>query len=98
MPAFRLHTVLEMCVFADQAAGPQAFAERDKANGYMPAKIDMLVMTVASGVFIALVSFTHWCWNKQRDNNPQIYDQEEALRIALSDLTDKERPGYKYPY
>ncbi|WFD34156.1 hypothetical protein MCUN1_000992 [Malassezia cuniculi] len=89
---------LQIAYCVGNAAGPQAFAERDKEGGYVPAKIDMLVMLAVSGVLIACVSITHWRWNQRRADNPPAYDEAEALRIALSDLTDKERPDYKYPY
>ncbi|WFD34157.1 hypothetical protein MCUN1_000993 [Malassezia cuniculi] len=88
---------LQVAYCLGNAVGPQAFAERDKAGGYLPAKINMLVMYAVSGVFICLISFVHWRWNQSRTEELAC-DDAEALRVALSDLTDKERPTYKYPY
>lgn len=57
----------------------------------------MLAMYAASGMFVCLISYVHWLWNrKHTDELPA--DDPEAMRIALSDLTDKERTTFKYPY
>ena len=54
-------------------------------------------MCAASGLFVCLVSLVHWCWNRHKVDDAG-YSEEEAMQIALSDLTDKERPTFKYPY
>lgn len=71
--------------------------EKDKPKEYKPAKINMLAMYAASALFVCLVSFVHWCWNLHKVDDAG-YSEEEAMKIALSDLTDKERPTFKYPH
>lgn len=88
---------LQVAYCVGNAVGAQTFAEHDKKNDYKPAKINMLAMCAGSGLFVCLVSLVHWCWNRHKVDDAG-YSEEEAMQIALSDLTDKERPTFKYPY
>lgn len=87
---------LQVAYCVGNAVGPQAFAEKDKPNHYLPGKINMLAMYAASAMFISLVSLVHWKRNQKR-TDVKLCDEED-FRIALSDLTDMERLTYKYAY
>lgn len=71
--------------------GPQTYQDKD-APGYAPAKATMLGMFAAALAFTLCISLIHLLWNRHRT---AARGEENA---NLSDLSDKQRPNFKYPY
>lgn len=88
------------CRHSPQAVGPTAYRAKDAPGGYVPGKTVLIVMFGASAVFACSLTFVHWVWNRRR-NAKQLFHQDhntKQLAEDLSDLTDKQRPSYRYPY
>lgn len=62
----------------------------------------MIVMLFLPILFICIISGVHTLWNVQKDrrmlHEGHAADTTTKLEIDLSNLTDKERPYYRYPY
>lgn len=56
-------------------------------------------MCGASAIFTACISLVHSHWNRQKEAQYPHYDASSPAQVEvdLSDLTDKERPTYRYP-
>ena len=57
-------------------------------------------MFAVSAVFTILLTLVHYLWNRARDRHGanESVDQVKQLENDLSDLTDKERPTFRYPF
>lgn len=62
----------------------------------------MIVLLFATMLFIASVSVIHWSMNRAKERQYSSHglavNMTQQLEMDLSDLTDKERPTYRYPY
>jgi len=62
----------------------------------------MVVLLFVTMLFIASVTVIHWYMNRAKEqqclSRGQTMDMSRQLEMDLSDLTDKERPTYRYPY
>lgn len=61
----------------------------------------MIVLLFVTMFFIASVTVIHWFMNRAKERQQALsgtVETEHQLAVDLSDLTDKERPNYRYPY
>lgn len=61
----------------------------------------MVVLLFITMLFIVSVSVIHWFMNREKDRKYPSHDMGNMtlqMKLDLSDLTDKERPTYRYPY
>ena len=84
--------------------GPQTYTVKD-APGYVPAKITMIAMFGAAAVCLMGIGAAHYVWNKKngllgmRDVDAvEGGRKEDDDHEDLTDLTDKQRTNFRYPY
>lgn len=79
--------------------GPQTYRAKDAPN-YVPAKITLVAMFGFASLCLIAIGSTHYLWNKQ---NGTLDDSPEGAKVIedhedLTDLTDKQRSNFRYPY
>lgn len=92
------NSVFQMAYGIGNIIGPMTYSVSPDPKTPM---IIMIVLFGLNGIFIICISFIHYVWNNHRNALAPILDvinAEEQLRINLSDLTDKKRPMFRYPY
>ncbi|GAC95519.1 allantoate transporter [Pseudozyma hubeiensis SY62] len=79
--------------------GPQTYRAAD-APDYVPAKITLIAMFGFASACLIAIGTTHYLWNKKNgtlgnaaEEDAQVEDCED-----LTDLTDKQRSSFRYPY
>ncbi|PWN46940.1 MFS general substrate transporter [Violaceomyces palustris] len=91
--------------------GAQTYRVKD-APDYIPAKITLIAMFAASSLCLIAISAVHYYWNRKKTSAAAESglstksvelgggesENQEASAEDLSDLTDKERPTFRYPY
>lgn len=91
------NAVLQLAYGAGNIVGPMTYSVSPNPKTPM---IAMIVLFGVNALFIAAISGIHTYWNWMRDAHmPDMgdLDAEEQLQVDLSDLTDKERPTFRYP-
>ncbi|WFD00019.1 hypothetical protein MYAM1_002765 [Malassezia yamatoensis] len=91
------NAVLQLAYGAGNIVGPITYSV--SANPKTPM-IAMIILFAVNGGFIIGISGIHRYWNAKRDAEMMRVkpDQEtDHLEVDLSDLTDKERPTFRYP-
>lgn len=91
------NTFLQVGYSVGNLIGPQTYRAKDAPN-YIPAKITLIVMFGAAALCLAAISAMHYLWNKQRGGALAEGDATEDDAEDLSDLTDKQRATFRYPY
>lgn len=94
------NAVLQVAYCVGNIIGPQVYQDKEKPQ-YTTAKTVDFVMFAVSAGFIMMLSCVHWVWNRQRDKRAaetETLNHDQQLDTDLSDLTDKERASYRYPY
>ncbi|TKY90603.1 hypothetical protein EX895_000601 [Sporisorium graminicola] len=93
------NTVLQVGYSTGNLIGPQTYRAKDAPN-YVPAKITLIAMFGFASVCLMAIGGTHYLWNKKNgtlssidEDGKPIEDQED-----LTDLTDKQRATFRYPY
>jgi hypothetical protein len=84
---------------------PQTFQERDKHNGYLPAKITVMVSQALCAVNFIILRRYYKAENKRRDQKHQAAVLEDATggaevsaNEAWAGMTDKENKRFRYIY
>ncbi|KAF2673864.1 MFS general substrate transporter [Microthyrium microscopicum] len=85
--------------------GPQTFQAKDKAKGYLPAKITVLA-TQAMCAVLFVILWQYYLWeNRIRDRKErQVALEDDTGGVALTTeqswagLTDKKNPRFRYIY
>lgn len=93
------NAVLQVAYCVGNIVGPQVY--QDKENDYKIAKTIDFIMFAVSAFFIMCLTTVHYIWNRKRDRKAMMVehlDQGKQIDADLSDLTDKERITYRYPY
>ncbi|KAI3624621.1 hypothetical protein CBS14141_003049 [Malassezia furfur] len=94
------NAVLQIAYCVGNIIGPQVYQSKYAPQYTVAKTIDFVMFAVSAG-FVMCLTAVHFTWNRQRDRQASYadkLDQEEQLDVDLSDLTDKERPSYRYPY
>lgn len=93
------NATLQVAYCVGNIIGPQVYPKT--GTDYKVATTIDYVMLVVSAVFMILLSLVHYVWNRQRESSKHAlvaFSEQEQLERDLSDLTDKERPEFRYPY
>lgn len=84
--------------------GPQTFQDRDRHNGYLPAKITILTSQVICALFFVTL-WQYYLWeNRRRDRYCKLEALEDDTGVELTTkeswagLTDKQNMRYRYIY
>jgi hypothetical protein len=96
---------MSACYGIGNIIAPQTFQDKDKHNGYIPAKITVLA-TQATCTLLFLMLRTYYVWeNARRD---RLYKAEEALEDdtgvkltteeSWAGLTDRQNKRFRYIY
>lgn len=91
------NATLQLAYGAGNIVGPMNYSV--SANPKTPM-IAMIVLFGVNGLFVMLISAIHKLCNRQRDAKMASLDgldSDHQLQVDLSDLTDKERPTFRYP-
>lgn len=102
------NTVLQVGYSVGNLIGPQTYRAKD-APGYVPAKITLIAMFAAASACLLGIGATHAVWNKKNGirgwKDEKVVGREEMGETVdgdngedLSDLTDKQRSNFRYPY
>ncbi|EST09991.1 Major facilitator superfamily [Kalmanozyma brasiliensis GHG001] len=97
------NTFLQVGYSVGNLIGPQTYRAKD-APDYVPAKITLITMFGFAALCLIAIGATHYIWNKQNgmlgmgadvegDAAKETEDHED-----LTDLTDKQRASFRYPY
>lgn len=92
------NATLQLAYGAGNIIGPMTYSVSPNPKTPM---IAMIVLFGVNGLFVMLISAIHKFWNRQRDAKMASIDgidSDHQLQIDLSDLTDKERPTFRYPH
>lgn len=91
------NATLQLAYGSGNIVGPITYSV--SSNPEVPM-IAMIVLFGVNGLFILMISAIHKVWNMSRDKRMTSFegiDSDNQLQIDLSDLTDKERPTFRYP-
>ncbi|ETS63626.1 hypothetical protein PaG_01925 [Moesziomyces aphidis] len=94
------NTVLQVGYSVGNLVGPQTYRAKD-APDYVPAKITLIAMFGAAAVCLTAIGSVHYLWNKQNGLLAKPTEAEAGARDDhedLTDLTDKQRTSFRYPY
>lgn len=94
------NTFLQVGYSTGNLIGPQTYRAKDAPN-YVPAKITLIAMFGAASMCLAGIGALHYLWNKQSGLLGKAVEGEgdrEDDQEDLSDLTDKQRTSFRYPY
>ncbi|WFD01195.1 hypothetical protein MYAM1_003957 [Malassezia yamatoensis] len=94
------NATLQVAYCVGNIIGPQVYRSKQEPQ-YTAAKTVDFVMFAVSAGFVMCLTLVHYMWNVQRDKSSASahkLDQDQQLEADLSDLTDKERSSYRYPY
>lgn len=98
------NVLLQLGYSAGNMIGPQTYRAGD-APDYVPAKITLIAMFGAAALCLTGISGFHLLWNRKLSaaaspdyatkSNPDVDVEDDE---DLTDLTDKERKNFRYPY
>lgn len=90
------NSTLQIAYCVGNILGPQVYS----GPTYDTAITIDYIMFAVSAVFTILLTLVHYLWNRARDRHGanESVDQVKQLENDLSDLTDKERPTFRYPF
>lgn len=94
------NAVLQIAYCVGNIIGPQVYQSKDAPQYTVAKTVDFVMFAVSAG-FVMCLTAVHFTWNRRRDRQALFadkFDQDGQLDVDLSDLTDKERPSYRYPY
>jgi hypothetical protein len=85
--------------------GPQTFQDKDKASGYLPAKITIMV-TQASCAVVFITLWQYYMWeNRRRDRllkNEKTLEDDTTAKPTTQEvwggLTDRQNKRFRYVY
>lgn len=82
--------------------GPQTYRAED-APDYVPAKITLIVMFGLAATCLSSISAFHYVWNRKNGllgekGGEQGWSEDDGSDQDLTDLTDKQRVCFRYPY
>lgn len=90
--------MLQLAYGIGNIVGPMTYSASPNPKTPFYAMVGLFGVNIA---FILIISGVHTYWNKKRDASmPSVaaVDAEAQRLIDLTDLTDKERPTFRYPY
>lgn len=92
---------LQIAYCVGNIIGPQFYPSSGTSDYTVATTVDY-VMFAASAIFVILLTTVHYIWNRRKEHHQEAamsqLTPEMELEMDLSDLTDKERPKYRYPY
>lgn len=77
--------------------GPQTFQAKDKAGGYIPAKITVMA-TQGAGGLMAFVLFLYYVWANKKKDAAAAQNTVVEEHNGWENKTDKENKTFRYVY
>lgn len=94
------NTFLQVGYSVGNLVGPQTYRAKD-APDYVPAKITLIAMFGAAAVCVTAIGTIHYLWNKKNGmlgESSEVEGAKQEDHEDLTDLTDKQRASFRYPY